>query len=147
MPLGRVQDLEKALPGHGVQAPDPGPRQHLGRDKTRLARTTIRHLPSERYWPIWAVFPTPRTSYTFASLGVAEDQARAYSVSDEEEVLMGSDVMVVGGGPGRQHRGCRVAGDHDLQRGGGDLVPVQGLPRGPRAPLGTHDVRGIRGAL
>ena len=47
VPLGGVQNLQEALAGHGVQPPDTGPRQNLGRDVTRLYRRHVRHPTSE----------------------------------------------------------------------------------------------------
>ena len=67
VPLGGVQDLQKALPWHGVQAPDSGPRQNLGRDKTRLASYPPSVLRTILAQPRTGVIPLSlRTSYTLA---------------------------------------------------------------------------------
>ncbi len=41
--LGGVQDLQKALAGHGVQAPYTGARQNLGRDVPGPVLRAIHH--------------------------------------------------------------------------------------------------------
>src|SRR5918995_1920956 len=52
-----------------------------------------------------------------------------------------------GGRPGRGDRGRRVAGGHHVRCGRCYLVPVQSLPRRPRALLGRQDLRGLRRTL
>jgi hypothetical protein len=51
-----------------------------------------------------------------------------------------------GVGPRRPDRCGGVAPRDHLERGGRVVVPLQGLPRGPRALLGEQDLRGLRGA-
>src|SRR5215210_4259732 len=52
-----------------------------------------------------------------------------------------------GGGARRRDCDGRTAGGYYVQRGGRDLVSVQGLPRRPRALVGTGDLRGLRASI
>ena len=92
VPLGGVQDLQEALPWHGVQAPYAGPRQNLGRDKTRLVVMSAIRPPNDPGLSRNHLAVTPYILHARTFQRSRNEATRAYSVSDEEGALVRADV-------------------------------------------------------
>ena len=132
--LGGVQDLQKALAGHGVQAPHTGPRHNLGRDVPGRFLGAIRHCPVLRTIAAhrdhipdnpYILHPRPQRRSRKDPPGHIVCRTRRGENSGWRgcsgcgmrcDRADGGD-LPAGGRPGRRDRGCRVAARHDVQCG------------------------------